>query len=931
MRAWIPALLGLLALAAGIVLGIAFLGSGADPEEPGRDSRAGRPARREAPRDSTAAPASDRASTGDGTEPAENPRASSPVASVAGLVVSARDGAPVPGVAVFLEPAGRSGGEPEPPAPGPLRTDSDGAGTFRLARVPPGSYAVYASGAGWSCVEPVPVSPEAGDAIGSIVVEVAPGGAVSGIVTDRLGSPVPGATVTVARGLDPLVLPGESDAPVAAIAARRSAMTNDGGLFLVAGLPEGRFYEITASCAGFLPAKLDGVEVRAREETRDLVLRLIRGGSLRGTVIAPDGRPVAGASVSLGVAARADWFGAADDEPAVLSTVTDEAGAFAFDAVPPGRRPLVVDAEGFVPWTRDYVKIEEGVEHAPVAAVLDPGLAIRGRVLDDAGVAREGAVVTAAPHREGDVRRGRADAAGVYVIWGLEATTYVVEAGAPGLDSVSRVRIPAGSEGVDFRLPRRAAVAGSVRRPDGSPVKSPFGVRASRGGPARAAAEASFSDPDGRFVIEDAPSGRISVSASSPRFVDSDPVTIEVAPATIAGGLVLLLKEAGGVRGVVRRAVDDSPLEGALVTLGVREFDPREFRRRANARDACVSGPDGRFTLEPVPPGKRAISVAHPDFATEFVFDIFVTEGSPAGPIVVHAKNGGGVFGDVFGPDGQPEEGAFVALVSGRFNVRRSTFTDSLGAYALRGARPGKYRVLALLPRRGSRSPFENARSAPVEIAADSMVQVDFRESRGGTRVDGTVTDEGGPVEGAIVVATAGFRDEPDDAPIDAARTDALGAFAMAGLAPGRTTFHVLRNRGARPFVVRDVVPDTPPAKIDITVPFGGFSGRVFDASTQAALAGFTVSVTAPGPGGAGEGPGRGGSRALAVAITDEAGRYLFERLTPGSYRAEARSARGGRFEPREWRNPYAPEVRDRIPVEEETLTRNVDFALRRR
>jgi hypothetical protein len=468
-------------------------------------------------------------------------------------------------------------------------------------------------------------------------------------------------------------------------------------------------------------------------------------------------------------------------------------------------------------------------------------------------------------------------------------------------------------------------------------MDSEFGVRAFRSKPDDPLREAAFADPDGLFSLPGCPAGRIAIQATAPGFVDSAPRGVDVAPAGTSQEIVLALKEPGAIAGRVLSASDGEPVSGAVVRLGRIEFDAAESGQRESDEGECSTLPDGTFSLDCVPPGKWDLSVASPDLAIGFADGVVVEPGSTSGPVTIRLAAGGGVRGTVFGRDGLPEALATVAIYAGNLDVKRRTRTDEAGGYEMRGIRPGTYRILKLPPR--APNSLANARTLSVRILEGEMMALDIREESVVTRVTGTVTDEGAPVEGAVVVAAIETdRVNPGDEgprpfPVMAALTDASGTYALPNLSTGRYAFHVLRNRGARPFVVRAAVPKERDVAIDFTVPVGGFAGRVVDERTQEAIPGITMKATRSGP-------PRGGSaaagRVLATTVTGLDGSYLFERLPAGSYGAEAGDdppkPRQGEREARSRRRPYAKEKWSggAITVEEESLTTHVDFALRR-
>jgi len=937
----------LLAVVVGVVLLPSLLRPDARSPEAGAPDRESEGADR-AP--SAGAADSGRASLKGAAESGEGEATGGPVpraGSISGRAVDRRTGTSVPGVAVFLEEGASRGfadfmtaRAPSVPGRGPLRTDADDAGSFVLGSVPEGTYRVFAFADAWYCPEPRVVTVRAGEPVDGIEVGLERAGAVSGRVVDRFGGGIAGAAVATAPGFESLVLLQESRN--LGRAGRRGGVTDDSGGFVVAGLPEGRGYRITATKDGYARGAIASVRVASGEETRGVEVVLLRGSRLAGVVLGPDGAPVAGAEARLHPASAEEWFPPEGGQP---SRKTGDDGRFVFESVAPGRTRLSVEAAAFVAWTSDSIEIEDEKESPLVTVNLESGLAISGRVADVAGAPVAGATVTAAAASTPSRRRvspasRQATTAenGEYAIRGLESGLHSVSAAAPGFEPDRKSGVAAGTDGADFALKRSAGVSGQVLTPAGPPIAARFTVRASApsapsfgfgsrfaGGATR---ESSFTDEDGRFTLGDVRSGKVRLVASAEGFADSEPVDVEVPPEGTVAGVLLFLKEAGGISGVVLRTSDRAPVAGARVRDGQPEAGFGEFFASAFAPGSVETAADGTFALRDLEPGTHAITVSSPEYPTVVVEDVAVTPGIPVGPVEVLLASGGGVYGTVFGQNGAPEPGAIVAIMAGLMNVQRTAIADETGYYEIRGLKPGPYSLLKTKMAPGS--PFEGMRTVAVTIVEGEMIRVDVGEAVGGCRVFGTVTDALTPLDGATV--TSFLRDGPsgESAPsglhFRTARTDRNGLYEIANLPSGDYRFQVQPpSGGGRPFLADSFVPAEPEFRIDFAVPRGGFSGRVTDAATGEAIAGIDVRASLS------ESERRGdfsdmAARDLGSASTDEDGRYELDRLSPGIYRAEAGG--GGVLPGAGEALRYGRDVREAIRVEEGRVVRGVDFAL---
>lgn len=201
------------------------------------------------------------------------------------------------------------------PLPQSSRVTTAADGSFELVDVPPGRLLVEAGAPGFSTVEKELASVGAGRTVEKLELRLAPAAVVRGRVTHR-GEPVAGAEVGLRRFADPHPMHAVTDAE------GRFAFENadPGRLFLVARHPE----------KGIAATE----RTLAATESSDVELALESGMTLAGTVLDPDGRPVAGAEL---VVARSQQR---TSLPGALGEVDPQA----FDALVFVR--LVTDAEG---------------------------------------------------------------------------------------------------------------------------------------------------------------------------------------------------------------------------------------------------------------------------------------------------------------------------------------------------------------------------------------------------------------------------------------------------------------------------------------------------------------------------------------------------------------------------------------------------------
>jgi hypothetical protein len=274
--------------------------------------------------------------------------------AIAGTVVA--DGRPVPDAVVEVR-----WDESQQRKPATVKTDA--AGRFQVPGAPPGRAAVIRVRVGGKVNENVRFS--ADDLAGPVTIGVAEGNAfrVRGQVTDSRGRPVGRAKVVVAAVVRPRPAappavppappalpqdaddePDEPEGPARRTEAQfyqpaevEAVFTDAAGRFESGPLWPGCVYTLTVSADGFAPRLLREVEGRAGQ-THDFPPVVLSGTSaaVAGTVVGPDGRSLAGATVIN-----------SGDAPKRLTAATDAAGRFSLAGLYDGPAVLVAHKPGY--------------------------------------------------------------------------------------------------------------------------------------------------------------------------------------------------------------------------------------------------------------------------------------------------------------------------------------------------------------------------------------------------------------------------------------------------------------------------------------------------------------------------------------------------------------------------------------------------------
>lgn len=308
---------------------------------------------------------------------------------------------------------------------------------------------------------------------------------------------------------------------------------------------------------------------------------------LRGRVLAPDGRPVAGATVRTRPAARDPW--ALLDTRLLYSerwfkipeATTDAEGRFALGSLSPGWVRAVAHAGS---WTgrSDPLRLDEGGT-VEVEVRLQPRAALTGRVLDQAGQPIEGASVSVAGERT------VAAADGSFRFIGLPPGPAQVSADDVPYEELTRdVEIGDGETRVDLVLAPNQECAcvpvlarGRVTGPDGAPVAGAE-VSVRNRDETRSAADGSFEILLPILSPEEIIVRKPGLAVGS--------VIVEGAP---AAGVEIRLEPEASITGRVLGLAEGEPAEDDLVWL----------RSTNGPLLSAPIRPDGTFEATQVPPG----------------------------------------------------------------------------------------------------------------------------------------------------------------------------------------------------------------------------------------------------------------------------------------------------------------------------------------
>ncbi len=423
---------------------------------------------------------------------------------------------------------------------------------------------------------------------------------VEGSVIDAHGKPVPGAPLYI--GFDPGAY------------SRLDARADDGGRFVFATVEPGR-HDLVVEVRGHAPRKMELVVPETIATMPGVIVQLDAAHFVAGTVVDTAGKPLDGVHAHARLSSKHDRNGRYVGE-----SVTCKAdGSFRLEDLPSG----TVDIEFYGKNIIRHVEKSVRVDQSSAQITLQRAAKLAGKVID---------AVSKLPLQKFRIKiiEGRGGGYGASWLRGHDlaasdgrwrsdnaqfkpGTDFVVEAAAKGYGRVlkrMKATLEADPDATVFDLSPGQTVRGQVRAQDsGLPVKGARVIMFADLDPIRDYSARNLetrltatTDADGRFVLRDAPLGRISLAIQHPEFPKRNDGPFEIV-AGIPTERSILLARSARITGII---VDngDRPIAGARLELALSNTGSGDHFSRTTTSDV-----NGRCLFEQgLPPGNYQLN-----------------------------------------------------------------------------------------------------------------------------------------------------------------------------------------------------------------------------------------------------------------------------------------------------------------------------------
>jgi uncharacterized GH25 family protein len=510
--------------------------------------------------------------------------------------------------------------------------------------------------------------------------ELHPTAVVSGRVVNKSGGGVANARVMAQRK--------GTTAGVAMTVG--SASTDSQGRFGIKDLEAGEETQVKVMTGEYLEGLSEPFTVQPGQSLELPDILLLLGGEIRGRVVAPDGKGIAGAQVSVQEEGKTS-------PDLALGGSSESDGTFVVRGLPSGTVDLVAKHNHYLDEVVKGVKVSEGIITPDVRMVMKQGGVVRGRVLDPDGQPVANAQVTGKDLSASGMKELRAttEQDGSFVIENILSDDKIeIEVEHNDFGSWGK-EVPVNTADLEVALSRLGGIRAVVVDAAGKAVPS-FTVQpiAKASDAKRLPAKSYSATPNGAFEYTGILAGVYDVNVRAPGYSVFTFKDIQVGPQVGDLGQAML-QEGGTIAGTVMDA-SGRPVFQATVRVvgGLSKFSPSADRPQSD-QSTVLTDARGAFEFRNLKGGPVTLNVTAKGYVNQKVENIDPNY-SNARLIAVTLDVGSEIVGSVVDSAGNVKSGVSIYLRSSeRPDLNQRTATNSEGQFKFSGLAAGNYTVTA--------------------------------------------------------------------------------------------------------------------------------------------------------------------------------------------------------------------------------------------
>lgn len=490
--------------------------------------------------------------------------------------------------------------------------------------------------------------------------------------------------------------------------------TDAQGRYKFVGVEPARDYFVMATHPDYAQVQEESLNVVRQGECRAPELVMREGSKLRGYVANVEGDALANAELYLDSAYN---MGMELQSPDRLVAKTDNNGFYEFKNIAAGPRVLTCWSDGYA---RESIQTKMFTGDASDVHEqnfrLNIGNFIAGRVFGPQGEGIANAKVIAMNYGANTQSRGEAltDQDGAFQVDGLGVGAYIVTVQALGYRPQSHTRVQVGDLNVQIPMLKQAELSGRVvDASSGKPITK-FKARLlqvavgvpNQGNQLQYEVTHNNADPssngDGTFTLLGVNPGTYAIKVTASGYASRVSDSFQVVEGVTTAPITIQLTKGGSIKGRLIDPATGNGVVGAQISsfdgdAPGDQFDPffenltatRATERKIRTND------DGAFELKMLTAGRYRLKIDHPDFATEWVEGLNVTEEQTTDAGTLSLKSGGTLTGKVLEASGKPCARGWVRMYQVETGQMYQARTDAEGRYSIAHVRPGSYRVSA--------------------------------------------------------------------------------------------------------------------------------------------------------------------------------------------------------------------------------------------